>query len=638
MAEYRSKYFTPMDREYYKAIGEPPSQAGLEKPIFPINELGETVPESLGGSNIIQTTQAAIRGGAGTLQLIAVPPQDTLGRTLGGRIGKEVREVIREIALANQVKIESIELPNSVVNLNGFDYNQRAFTEDARQRNLNEVRDAIKFVGDALGGGGVDIISWEFPRAVKDMAWNKKDQLFERESEQERMAFLVDTRSGRTAAVQKDDIQYLPVDPVTFKEFSEEELDPDNPQHKELKPFTWNTFEKWAEENEKYNKEHQAEEQKPTTAEELYVRAQLKAQVDQLRNSQRRSEEFARDSLARIKQYKEEQENAGEEDKKKIQKIIDRLAAERKDYLESAAASLQNMKDLEERQRNYKPLNEYGLKLSVNSYAEMGIEAMRETQVIKERGESSGLPWKPIHVGPEIGWPEYYGSHPDEFKDLIIKSREQMVNLITHKKIIDEKGKEVYSSYFDPNIKREEAEELAKTHIKGLFDTGHVGMWLANFKYENDPATGQKESEEHHISRFNDWFKKKVNELASDPRELVGGIQLVDSKSAAHGHLPPGEGIFPVLETAKIFKDKGYKGFVVSEGHEEERFGKGRIRTKLWQKAGAPVGSGYFAAPMPMRWNHVAQGYFGKTYSPMFMFGSYAPSNEFKLWTEIPLE
>src|SRR3989344_8951233 len=209
MAEIRNQYSKPMDRDYYIPISHPPE--GLDKPITPIEglnlrELGETVPESLGGSNIIQTTQAAIRGGAGTIQLIAFPAQDSIGRTLGARIGKEVRETLKELHMANDVNIAGIELPNSLRNLNGFDYQQRAFTDDERKRGLQEVKDAIKFVGDVMNGGDVDVISWEFPRAVNDASWNKsKDgkKLFERESEQEKVAFLVDTRRGRTASVQK---------------------------------------------------------------------------------------------------------------------------------------------------------------------------------------------------------------------------------------------------------------------------------------------------------------------------------------------------------------------------------------------------------------------------------------------------
>ncbi|MBS3124802.1 hypothetical protein J4211_00930 [Candidatus Woesearchaeota archaeon] len=644
----RNKYFTPMDKEYHLPINTLPAQSGLDKSIFSIKELGETVPESLGGSNIIQTTQAAIRGGAGTIQLIAFPAQDAVGRTLGARIGKEVRETLKELHMANDVNIAGIELPNSLRNLNGFDYQQRAFTDDERKRGLQEVKDAIKFVGDVMNGGDVDVISWEFPRAVNDASWNKgKDgkKLFERESEQEKVAFLVDTRSGRTASVQKDDVQFLPVDPTTFKPFTEEELDPDSSKHKDLQPFNWNKFEEWAKKNRDLGSG-------PKTAEELYVQEQLRAQIDQLKNSRLRSEEFARDAQERIKdndkKLTDPDLDLSDEEKKEIQKTNERLKAHRVEYLQSAAASLQNLKDLEVRRDSYKPLNEYGIALSANSYAEAGIEALRETQVVAEREATSGQKVRDVTVGPEIGWPDYYGGHPQEFKELILEARKKMVNLLTSKHLLDEFGnvkvdpntkQTSLNPFFDPDLKPEEAQERAKKHIKGVFDTGHLGMWLANFKYEKDEQTSQRESEQKHIERFNKWFEKEVKELAEDPRELVSGIQLVDSNSAAHGHLPPGEGIFPVFKTAKMFKEKGFTGFIVSEGHEEERFGKGRIRTKLWEQAGAPIGKGYFGqSAMPLRWNHVAQGYFGKTYSPLFMFGSYSPSNEFKLWSEIPLE
>lgn len=643
--QIRSKYFTPMDKSYYEPINKAPSQNGFDKPIvstekWNLQTLGETVPENLGQSNIIQTTQAAIRGGAGTIQLIAFPAQDSIGRTLGGRIGKEVRETLKEIRLASKVEIAGIELPNTLRNLNGFDYQQRAFTEDERKRGLEEVKDAIKFVGDVMNGGDVDVISWEFPRAVNNAKWNT-DGKFERDSEQEKIAFLVDTRSGRTAAVQKEDKQYLPVDKKTFERFTDKDLlDPETGKQRPLEVFQWGDFEEWARKNTEKNKKEGFDAERPETAEELYVRAQLKAQKDQLVNSKLRSEDFARHTLSQLKDAQEEEQSATtDEEKRKAHSSVERFQKEYRFYLESAAASEQNVKDLEEREKNYKPMNEYGVMLSAQSYAEAGIEALRETATVREREKESGQKCKDVTVGPEIGWPDYYGSHPQEFKELILKARERMVELITKPEVKNERDEPVKSEYFDPSIKKEDAETFAKKHIKGVFDTGHVGMWLSNFKYEDDPQTKKRESEERHLKRFNEWFEKEVKSLADDPRELVSGLQLVDSNSAAHGHLPPGEGIFPVMKTAELFKKQGFKGFMVSEGHDEERFGRGRIRTKLWQKAGAPVGSGYFGqAGAPMRWTHAAQGYFGKTYSPLFMFGSYAPSNEFKLWSEIPLE
>jgi len=162
-----------------------------------------------------------------------------------------------------------------------------------------------------------------------------------------------------------------------------------------------------------------------------------------------------------------------------------------------------------------------------------------------------------------------------------------------------------------------------------MFDTSHMGMWLANFK----PQPG--ETEESRLKRFNKWYLSKVQDLAKSG--LIGGIQLVDSASAAHGHLPPGQGIFPIKEAAKIFKDNNFTGYLVSEGHEEEAFGEGRILTKTWEALGSPVGGQYFSHPA-QQWGQVQHSYFGRTYSPNFIIGAYSPSNEFKLWSEVPFE
>ena len=62
---------------------------------------------------------------------------------------------------------------------------------------------------------------------------------------------------------------------------------------------------------------------------------------------------------------------------------------------------------------------------------------------------------------------------------------------------------------------------------------------------------------------------------------------------------------------------------------------------KTWENFGSPIGGTYpmgGGAPFPGRWGYVQQGYFGKTYNPIFMVNPYTPSNEWKLWSEVPLE
>ncbi|MEM3154849.1 MAG: hypothetical protein QW165_04785 [Candidatus Woesearchaeota archaeon] len=627
MAEFRTLYYGPMDREYHQAISETQSDGPkLEDPIFPINRLGETVPEhdpSGRFKNIIQTTQAAIRGGAGTIQLVMMTPPES---AIGGRpkaYGKEVREALKEVALASKVNIAGVELPTALNNLAGFDYQNLVFSDEKRKQSLDEVKDAIKFAADVGRGGGVDIVSWEFPRGINEAPWQEKDPLskgkFEQVGEQ-RIGWLVDDRTGRTIQFRKDEVQHIPYDKKTFEEIKPKAEELGKPGEMLLQPFEWEDFKEWA-------------KKEGVTPEQKYIEVQLKGQINSLLGWRTHYKERAAEAYNAMEEHKrimEEAQREGNREAYEKEKLaFEKAEAQYKDYLNTANSQEQQAKELQERIKHLKPIEEYALKRSAETYAEAGIAAMK----IYEEGRAKGTVERPLYVGPEIGWPGYFGSHPDEFLQLIKSARKEMVNLLTTPKreiILPSGEKKIEDNpYFDRSMDKKRAEELASKHIKGLFDTSHMGMWLAHFK----PLPG--ESEEQRIKRFNQWYVKEAEKLAKSG--CVGGIQLVDSMSAAHGHLPPGEGIFPVIETAKIFKDNNFSGFLVSEGHEEEKFGEGRIRMKTWQHAGANIGAGYFAGP-PLRWSQVQHGYFGRTYSPLFMFGGYSPSNEFKLWSEVPLE
>lgn len=675
-------YYSPMDREYHQAISETPSDSGpsLEAPIAPINELGETVPEhdpSGRFKNIIQTTQAAIRGGAGTLQIVLMTPPES---AIGGRpkaYGKEVRKALQEVALASKVNIAGVELPTALNNLAGFDYQNLVFSDEKRKQSLDEVRDAIRFAADVGRGGGIDIVSWEFPRGVNEAEWNKpviKDgkevKPFTQEGEQ-RIGWLVDDRTGRTIQFRKDEVQHIPYDPNTFSPLRPtkeelERLERGEITELPLKEFKWEDFKRWAEhsneqikegidpttnkpwgidpetgqkwapekkqiseDREKAREEYEQrmKEGRLITPDEKYIEVQLQGQINSLvgwRTHYAHNAQIAREQMDEAKQAVERATNEQQRDQAKL--AFNKAKHQYEDSLHTAHGQQQQIDELKERFKHMKPIKDYALERSARTYAEAGVEAMRA----ELQGRQKGTVERPMHVGPEIGWPGYYGSHPEEFIELVQKSRKQMVELLTQPTIKDVKGNPINNPYCDPTINKKEAEELANKHVKGLFDTSHMGMWLAHFE-------GKKgETEEQRIARFKkDFYLPAVKKIID--AGVVGAIQLVDSMSAAHGHLPPGEGIFPVIETAKMFKDSGFTGFIVSEGHEEEKFGEGRIRSKLWQHAGANVGAGYFSGP-PLRWGQVQQGYFGKTYSPLFMFGGYSPSNEFKLWSEVPLE
>ena len=168
----------PMERERIELDPIKPT-ANVEEPIITIGELGVTIPEHDPAGrfkNLVEVAQAHIRKGVGRLQLVLQTSPDT---PMGGRpkgYGKEVREALREVFMANEALLVGTEMPTSMNNLSGWDAQRGAFTEETRRKHLDEVRDAIRFQADVGQGGGVDVVSWEFPRPLFNAEWNKPDK------------------------------------------------------------------------------------------------------------------------------------------------------------------------------------------------------------------------------------------------------------------------------------------------------------------------------------------------------------------------------------------------------------------------------------------------------------------------------
>jgi hypothetical protein len=607
MAEFRTEYYTPMDRGYHGPNEILPA-ANIEQPIIPLARLGQTVPEhdpSGRYKNILQNVQAAIRGGTGNLQIVFQTPIES---AIGGRpkaYGEEVRTAIREAAMAGGVQVTGMEMPTSLTNLSGLDMQRGVVDEEKRQRDLDEVKEMVRFAAEVGQGGGVDIVSWEFDRPVHRAKWMSKvdpekspfKRAIKEEKQKEEIRF-VDTRSGAIGSIPIRDGIPMFMDKKTFKPIDPIKGDPVLWDYDDFAHFAKSKGVKTEDAIKNHFLEEQANAAKAQRAYyfERYegannVREQLSKQIKQMR------EEGASDS--------------------KLKEAADQLK-QATELVDSFRVGIEEQKRVEmqtkERIKNWKPLEEETLRRSQQSYAEAGIAAMQIQ-------DASKIPIKKdLYVGPEIGWPQYYGSHPQEFVGMILGAREQM-------------KQQLIAQGFSPD----RAASEAKRHIKGTFDTGHLGMWLQQFH----PELPWKERRE----KFDKWYTEQVEYLADQNKkhDIIGAIQAVDSAGAGHGHLPAGQGILPVKKAVEILQQKGgFKGYIASEGHEEEKFGEGRITLKTWQEFNAPISGGYHGGgggPMPTRrWGEVQHGYFGKTYSPFFMFGAYAPSNEFKLWSEVPLE
>ena len=698
-----------MDRSYYEPEKE---QVSIERPIIPISQIGQTVPEKdpRTGAHILQTTQAAIRAGASRIQWVQTTPSNN---PIGGRVksyGKEEREAIRELIKANEVEVAGWEMPtSSITNMSGYNGQSGNISEEKRHEDMNEVRDAIRFIGEVASGGGIDIWSQEFPRTMFDATFNNrkdaaKGWTFKAYDQEHEMAVkhLVDDRTGRI--IQEIRLnqeinypvwnKYNPenkdlwnkyggqayrdeegnwVTQGDYVDYQNKKLDRKNrvarydyEKHTlDIKPRSWKDFEDEAKEiNEERARERgipveRLSEDERATPQEAFLYASTESQ-------QAISEAYGREyqgnienankmltKLKEAKRYYEQLEASVGHDKEALARlkkpdgrfdefitpdyrlptdIIEEQIRSMEDRVrfsrDMAMGQFQSAADLELTRKHIQTAERYAKKKSIESYAELGVYAMQETKAMKTE--------RPIHVGPELGWPGAWGGHPEEFIELIKKSRNKMVELLTSPQIREGKERGKQNPYFDPSITREKAEDMAKMHLRGVWDSSHQGMWLNYFRRK--PG----ESEDERLKEFNNWYLEQVNKIISE--DVVGDIQAVDSASGAHGHLPAGQGIFPVVESVKRFRDAGWGGAVVSEGHEEEQFGQSRILLETWKAFGAGIGTPGYTSVVPggpsggPTWGSVQHAYFGQGQSPYFVFGAYAPSNDWSLWSQVQLE
>ncbi|MEK6868357.1 MAG: TIM barrel protein, partial [Nanoarchaeota archaeon] len=276
------------------------------------------------------------------------------------------------------------------------------------------------------------------------------------------------------------------------------------------------------------------------------------------------------------------------------------------------------------------PVHRYAKDKTSMSYAQAGIMAMEETKLKKTKRD--------VFVAPENLFPEMgYGTHPDELIELVTDGRKKMVELLTKKQIPsfrEERDKDgnlkIVTNPYYRGVSEQEARKIADRHIKATFDTQHLGMWWAHFQ----PLQG--ETVDQRKKRFDGWYKDQVVKL--EKSGIIGHIHAVDAFGAGHHHLPIGEGNLPVKWTLEYLKSKGYKGTMISEGWEENRIEPGRQLTASWRHLGTNISSGFAVGAPSRSWQDVQFGYFTQMQSPYFIFGSYSPSNDWQLWSQVPLE
>ncbi|MFH0868506.1 MAG: TIM barrel protein [Candidatus Woesearchaeota archaeon] len=286
-----------------------------------------------------------------------------------------------------------------------------------------------------------------------------------------------------------------------------------------------------------------------------------------------------------------------------------------------------------------KRLEQHGVRM----YAESAIHAMQRTKDTNN----------PVVVAIENIFPERFGGHLEELKWIIKKSRDRMVEMLTEPKIqlgVSRKPTEMNKEKLDEamtpgaigmlqenpyymNISKEEAAKIAERHIKATLDTGHLNMWKKF--WQDDPTLNREQND----AKFKNWYLNQVESLAKE--HMIGNVHLADNFGYQDDHLSPGQGNAPIKEAVEILKKYGYdRALTVEPGADASTdLSDFHGLMKTWRFFGSSMyGMGMGSPQIPQDWSSVQYSYFGQNRPPYFVFGPYAPSNDWTLWSTVPME
>ncbi|MGV8171551.1 MAG: TIM barrel protein [Candidatus Woesearchaeota archaeon] len=636
MTIFNVDYFTTLDRGYYSpetmdASKKAGTFAGTDFPEG--NPIGTALTNRDIGTTMapdtypVQELQAKIRQGAAKLEI----EFSGAGKSgFGGRgatpeiLGKREREEFRELAKLNDVRVTT----HATFGKQGFSgLTQNGFSEEEAQKSLKEINKAIEFAATATQGGAVVFHTGEWQRPIMDAGIKAKDldktpeegRKF-REYEKEWLKapiYLADEKTGQIQALNREMKFYFP----------EEEKDPKTGMTlAKINPKTGQAIVKehtYDEALEIIKQRHSNDnELKDKTNAEVLMYG-LKEQ--QLREAEGQALRFSesldelKKALAKTIELKKIEEQiwktSPESERWKLMepepnRFLDRRTtgeyrprfellkqqeADLRRQIEGNQSTVVSAREQYERIKHemerFKPIEEVGIKRTADTLAKAGLKAMEETDRHKKDLKES------IYIAPENVFPDFYGSNADELIKIVQESRNQMAERLK---------KRGYSS--------SEAERKAETHIKATFDTGHLNNWRQHFKGSD--------------KEFNKWYLDQVQKLID--KKVLGHIHITDNWGYDDEHLTPGQGNTPTKEVVKMLENAGFKDFIAEVGS----FNANTILPDTLAELGSPVYVLGRSIPMG-RFKH---GHFGYAAPPNYIVGAYSPSNEFKLWSEVPLE
>ena len=306
---------------------------------------------------------------------------------------------------------------------------------------------------------------------------------------------------------------------------------------------------------------------------------------------------------------------------------------------QASTSQEQQAKDTFETKQHIKEPWKYVKQHAIRGYTEAALHAYQRTID----------PNNPITLTLENIFPEKFGGHPQELKWIVKTAREKMVDFLTKKEFIlmesPHEGalvgqhpdgtqylKETPNPWHVPGMSKEEAEKVAERHIKATLDTGHLNMWKKF--YQSKPGLTAEENE----VEFKKWMLGQIEDLARD--KMIGNVHLTDNFGYHDDHLAPGQGNVPVDEIIGILKKHGYdKAITVEPGADASTdISDFHGLMKTWRHFGSPIYGMGMRVGAPTTWSDVQYSYFGQNRPPYYIFGPYAPSNDWTLWSAIPME
>ncbi len=690
---FNTGYYAAMDREYVSGVD--PDYPELEKPIQSKEDNIEGLgPKQIGvGTNPFvhptQGVEARLHDGASKMEITFFGAgKGNKERFTPESIGKKERAEIRNLVKINQANL-STHATVAVEGLAGF--GKEGFDDNQRETSMREIEKAIDFAADASTGGAIVFHTGEWQRPISEQGFGtSKDGQFEGFStEMDKAAlYTVDRKTGQISGIKKDQYIYEP-DFLTIKSFSETEgysqasdgsyidkdgkkifryIGKDNYGDKQYKDVDGNTVyedewvdkegifidpdpkntERWFQRIPKWNSdntnfdvkemsfkdfEKQAKKLKrrhgfDIAPEELYVKSQtgnrvLQAKGNSLYHANRYEQHvFERTKLLdALKFYNNLNENLSDDEKWRLEKTREVLGPDfdilptkesKIEYLErslksvedqmrhiheSSAAADAQAKQAEKSINRIETIESYGIRKTADSIARLARKVWQKNE------NKSDPDMKDLYLAPENFDPGKFGGHPEEMTKIIEESRKKFVSM----------NKNIMGA--------EKAKEAAERTIKSTIDIGHLNQWKKHFKRE--PMENDKDFQ----NRFDSWVMKEIDKMHE--KKVLGHFHLADNFGYDDEHLTPGEGNAPIKEFVKKLKDKGYDDFIVEAGS----FNPTTTLQDTWSYFGTPV---YSSHPRGS-FRDFRQQHFQYKSSPLYIAGAYAPSNQFKVWSEVPL-